>query len=137
MNTNKTVIGVERMSERLGKALLHGIAFIVISILILGLLITTLAYFEWISVGTLEKLIYVSFIATFFIGTAIISKGFAQKGWLIGIAMATFMVLLSMLFYTIGVETSLTFKFMIRSIITVVVCIAGGMIGVNLPSRKN
>ena len=68
------------MSERLGKALLHGIAFIVISILILGLLlITTLAYFEWISVGVLEKLIYGSFIATFFIGTAIISKGFAQK----------------------------------------------------------
>lgn len=125
------------MSERLGKALLHGIAFIVISILILGLLITTLAYFEWISVGVLEKLIYGSFIATFFIGTAIISKGFAQKGWLIGMGVATVMVLLSMLFYTIGIDAPLTFKFVIRSIITAVVCVAGGMIGVNLPSRKH
>lgn len=125
------------MSERLGKAVLHGIAFIVISILILGLLITTLAYFEWISVGVLEKLIYGSFIVTFFIGTAIISKGFAQKGWLIGVAMATIMVLLSTLFYTIGIDAPLTLKFAIRSIITIVVCVAGGMIGVNLPSKKH
>ena len=50
---------------------------------------------------------------------------------------ATVMVLLSMLFYTIGIDAPLTFKFVIRSIITVVVCVAGGMIGVNLPSRKH
>lgn len=124
------------MSEKLGKALLHGIAFIVISILILGLLITTFAYFEWISVGVLEKLIYASFVAIFFIGTAIISKNFAQKGWLIGIGVATVVVLLSLLFYTIGIDTSLTFKFFIRSLITFIVCITGGMIGVNLPSTK-
>lgn len=124
------------MSEKLGKALLHGIAFIVISILILGLLITTFAYFEWISVGMLNKLIYASFVAVFFIGTALISKKFAQKGWLIGIGVATVMVLLSLLFYTIGVEAPLTFKFFIRSLITFVVCITGGMIGVNLPSSK-
>ena len=43
------------MSEKLGKALLNGIAFIVISILILGLLITTFAYFEWISVRCLKN----------------------------------------------------------------------------------
>lgn len=124
------------MSEKLGKALLHGIAFIVISILILGLLITTFAYFEWISVGVLEKLIYASFVAIFFLGTAIISKNFAQKGWLIGLGVASVVVLLSLLFYTIGLDTSLTFKFFIRSLITFIVCITGGMIGVNLPSAK-
>lgn len=124
------------MSEKLGKALLHGIAFIVISILILGLLITTFAYFEWISVGVLDKLIYASFVAIFFIGTTLISKKFAQKGWLIGIGVATTMVLLSLMFYTIGIDSPLTLKFFIRSLITVVVCITGGMIGVNLPSAK-
>lgn len=124
------------MSEKLGRALIHGIAFIVISILILGLLITTFAYFEWISVGVLEKLIYPSFVATFFIGTAIMSKHFAQKGWLIGIGVATTIVLLSWMFYTIGIDTPLTFKFIIRSLITFVICITGGMIGVNLPNNK-
>ena len=124
------------MSEKLGKALLHGIAFIVISILILGLLITTFAYFEWISVGVLDKLIYASFVAIFFIGTTLISKKFAQKGWLIGIGVATTMVLLSLMFYTIGIDSPLTLKFFIRSLITFVVCIKGGMIGVNLPSAK-
>ena len=99
------------MSEKLGKALLHGIAFIVISILILGLLITTFAYFEWISVGVLDKLIYASFVAIFFIGTTLISKKFAQKGWLIGIGVATTMVLLSLMFYTIGIDSPLTLKF--------------------------
>lgn len=124
------------MSEKLGKALLHGIAFIVISILILGLLITTFAYFEWISVGVLDKLIYASFVAIFFIDTTLISKKFAQKGWLIGIGVATTMVLLSLMFYTIGIDSPLTLKFFIRSLITFVVCITGGMIGVNLPSAK-
>ena len=124
------------MSEKLGKALLHGIAFIVISILILGLLITTFAYFEWISVGVLDKLIYASFVAIFLIGTTLISKKFAQKGWLIGIGVATTMVLLSLMFYTIGIDSPLTLKFFIRSLITFVVCITGAMIGVNLPSAK-
>ena len=124
------------MSEKLGKALINGIAFIVISILILGLLITTFAYFEWISVGVLEKLIYPSFVVTFFIGTAIMSKHFAQKGWLIGIGVATTIVLLSWMFYAIGIDVPLTFKFFIRSLITFIICITGGMIGVNLPNNK-
>ncbi|MTL91599.1 TIGR04086 family membrane protein, partial [Turicibacter sanguinis] len=49
------------MTQKLGRALLYGLSFIVISILILGLLITTFAYFEWLSVGALEKLIYASY----------------------------------------------------------------------------
>ena len=88
------------MSEKLGKALISGIAF------------------------------------TFFIGTAVMSKNFDQKGWLIGIGVATTIVLLSWMFYTIGIDVPLTFKFVIRSLITFVICITGGMIGVNLPNNK-
>ncbi len=124
------------MSEKLGKALLDGLAFIVISILIFGLLITTIAYFGWVSVGLLGNIIYAAFVITFFTGTAIISKKFAEKGWLIGICVASVMVLLSLLFYTIGVDAPLNLQFYIRSIITFVICIAGGMIGVNLPTKK-
>ena len=73
------VIGAEIMTQKLGRALLHGLAFIVISILILGLLITTFAYFEWFSIGILEKLIYVAFVAIFFLGTAIVAKHVSEK----------------------------------------------------------
>ncbi|MDE5976964.1 MAG: TIGR04086 family membrane protein, partial [Turicibacter sp.] len=114
------------MSKKLGTALLHGSAFIVISILIFGLLITTFAYFEWISVSVLNKLIYVAFVAPFFVGTALISKKVEQKGWLVGICVATVIVLLSLLFYTIGIEAPLTFKFFVRSLITFIICITGG-----------
>ncbi len=124
------------MSEKLGKALLDGLAFIVISILIFGLLITTIAYFGWVSVGLLEKIIYGAFVITFFVGSAFTSKRFGEKGWLIGIGIATVMVLLSVLFYTIGVEAPLTLQFYIRSLITFVICITGGMIGVNLPFKR-
>lgn len=130
------VIGAEIMTQKLGRALLHGLAFIVISILILGLLITTFAYFEWFSIGILEKLIYAAFVAIFFIGTAIVAKHVAEKGWLIGLLMAAIVIVMSLLYYFIGIDSPLTFKFTIRCIITVVICVTGGMIGVNLPGGK-
>ena len=125
------VLGVENMTQKLGRALLYGLSFIVISILILGLLITTFAYFEWLSVGALEKLIYASYVAIFFIGSAVVAKQVAEKGWLIGL-----MIILSLLYYLIGVESPLSFKFAIRCVITLVICVTGGMIGVNLPGTK-
>ena len=112
------------MTQKLGRALLYGLSFIVISILILGLLITTFAYFEWLSVGALEKLIYASYVAIFFIGSAVVAKQVAT------------MIILSLLYYLIGVESPLSFKFAIRCVITLVICVTGGMIGVNLPGTK-
>lgn len=130
------VLGVENMTQKLGQALLYGLCFIVISILILGLLITTFAYFEWLSVSALEKLIYASYVAIFFMGSAVVAKQVSEKGWLIGLLIATVTILLSLLYYLIGVESPLTFKFIIRCVITLVICVTGGMIGVNLPSGK-
>ena len=130
------VIGAEIMTQKLGRALLQGLAFIVISILILGLLITTFAYFEWFSISILEKLIYASFVAVFFIGTTIIAKKVGEKGWLIGVLVAAVVILLSLMYQLIGIDSSLTFKFAIRCVITLVICLAGGMIGVNLPGKK-
>lgn len=130
------VLGVENMTQKLGQALLYGLCFIVISILILGLLITTFAYFEWLSVSALEKLIYASYVAIFFMGSAVVAKQVSEKGWLIGLLIATVTILLSLLYYLIGVESPLTFKFIIRCVITLVICVTGGMIGVNLPSVK-
>lgn len=124
------------MTQKLGQALLYGLCFIVISILILGLLITTFAYFEWLSVSALEKLIYASYVAIFFMGSAVVAKQVSEKGWLIGLLIATVTILLSLLYYLIGVESPLTFKFIIRCVITLVICVTGGMIGVNLPSGK-
>lgn len=124
------------MTQKLGQALLYGLCFIVISILILGLLITTFAYFEWLSVSALEKLIYASYVAIFFMGSAVVAKQVSEKGWLIGLLIATVTILLSLLYYLIGVESPLTFKFIIRCVITLVICVTGGMIGVNLPSVK-
>ncbi|MGL4335434.1 MAG: TIGR04086 family membrane protein [Turicibacter sp.] len=121
------------MSQKLGRALLIGLAFIVISILVLGLIITTFAYFEWFSIGVLDKLIYFTFVMVLFLGTAIVAKSVQEKGWLIGIIMSTLMIILTLLFNTIGIDAGLSFKFVIRCVIILVICITAGMVGVNLP----
>ncbi|HAX73707.1 MAG TPA: TIGR04086 family membrane protein [Firmicutes bacterium] len=124
------------MSQNLGKAVLIGLAFIVSSILILGLIITMFAYFEWFSIGVIEKLVYMTFVLSLFLGTSISAKIVSEKGWLIGLMMGGLFVILTALFYTIGVDAGLTFKVLIRCLIALVICLTGGMVGVNLPSIK-
>lgn len=125
------------MTQNLGRAFLVGLAFIVISILVLGLIITTFAYFEWFSMGMIDKLIYFAFVLVLFIGTVLVAKIVQEKGWLIGLVMSAIFIFLTLLYYWIGVDAPLSFKFFIRCVITLVICMAGGMVGVNLPKADN
>jgi len=75
-------------------------------------------------------------VVIFFLGTSIVAKHIGEKGWMIGSSMALILIVLNLLYYTIGLETSLNSKFLIRCIIILFICMTGGMIGVNLPGRK-
>jgi|GEM_PF-1685848 len=125
------------MSQKLSQGLISGFSFIGISIPTLALIITIFTYLEIFSTSTVSKLIYASFVVIFFLGTVIIAKHFGKKGWLIGLIIATMLIVLKLLYYTIGLESSLSFKFLIRCCITLVICLTGGMVGVNLSGSKN
>jgi len=125
------------MSEKISRAALSGLSFIGISGLTLALIITTFAYFEILSPAVVGKLVYASFVIIFFMGTSIVAKHLGEKGWMVGFVMALGLIILNLLYYTIGVEASLNFTFLIRCSIILVICMAGGMIGVNLPGEKS
>ena len=125
------------MSQKISLALISGFTFIGISIPVLALILTTFAYLEWFSSSTISKLIYASFVVIFFLGTTIVAKHVGEKGWLTGLAVSVMLISLTLLYYTIGLETALTFQVFIRCCITLVICLTGGMIGVNLSASKN
>ena len=124
------------MTQKIGHALLASFSFISISILTLAIIITLFAYFEILQTSTISKLLYIAFVMIFFIGTLIVAKHVGEKGWLVGLAMTGILVLLNLLYHTIGIEASLNFRFLVRCFITLIICLTGGMIGVNLPKMR-
>jgi len=120
------------MTEKLGKALLSGFSFVGISVPIAALIITALAYFELLSQGLLSNLLFGSFIVIFFFASLRTAKNIGQKGWAVGSVIATCLTVLNLMYTLIGVEATLDLRFLVRTAITAVVCVTGGMIGVNL-----
>ena len=120
------------MQEKLGKATLNGFTFFGISIPLLALIITIFAYFEVFSNATISKLLFGAFVIIFFLGTSTIAKKVGQRGWMVGLTLGGGMVLLNLMFVSIGLEGSLDLQFLVRSAITMMVTLTGGMIGVNL-----
>lgn len=120
------------MTEKLGKAILSGVKVVGISVPIVSLIITTLAYFELLSHGVLTNLLFGSFIAIFFFASLKTSQQFGQKGWAVGASIALALTVLNLIYTFIGIEATPDFRFLVRTAITAVVCITGGMIGVNL-----
>ncbi len=123
------------MSQKLGRALLYGFGFTLFSILILSLIITSIAYFEWVSVSVIEKIIYVCSMGIFFLSAMITAKIIATKGWMVGGLFGLLLVVCTALYQLIGLDASLTLEFLIRGLIVLVVSVSGGMIGVNLPTK--
>jgi len=120
------------MTEKLGKAILSGFSFVGISVPIASLIITTAAYFELISQGLLSNLLFGSFIVIFFFTALRTSRQIGKKGWAVGAAIATGLTVLNLMYTFIGIERTPDLHFLIRTAISFVVCITGGMIGVNL-----
>ncbi len=123
------------MSQKLGRALLYGFGFTLFSILILSLIITSIAYFEWVSVSVIEKIIYVCSMGIFFLSAMITAKIIATKGWMVGGLFGLLLVVCTALYQLIGLDASLTLEFLIRGLIVLVDSVSGGMIGVNLPTK--
>ena len=123
------------MTDKLGKALLSGFSFVAISVPIASLIITTFAYFELISQGIITNLLYGAFITIFFFTSIRAAKQIGQKGWAVGAAIALGLTFLNLMYTLIGVEAAPDLRFLVRTAITVITCITGGMIGVNLSHK--
>ena len=125
------------MTKKIGQALLYAFGFTIISIIILGLIITSLAYFELVSVNMIGNIIYVCSMCCFFFSALIAAKTINTRGWMLGGLVGLIFITLTALYRLIGVEHALTTAFYIRSLCILVICMAGGMIGVNLPSKSS
>ena len=124
------------MTQKLGKSLLYAFILTLISICIFSLIITTLAYFEVVSIDLIEKMIYFSYMIIFFFSAMFAAKIMQSKGWLVGGIFALTLIFLSALYHLIGVEHGLNTAYFIRSLLILVLCTAGGMLGVNLPQKS-
>ncbi|MCL1950579.1 MAG: TIGR04086 family membrane protein [Turicibacter sp.] len=120
------------MTEKLGKAILSGFSFVGISVPIASLIITTIAYFDLIPQAVLSGLLFGSFIVIFFMASLRTAQKIGQKGWAVGAAIAAAMTVLSLMYTLIGIEQTPGLQFLVRTAISTVTCITGGMIGVNL-----
>lgn len=119
------------MNERLSKALLSGVSFVAISVPITSLIITAFAYFGILAQGILSYVLYIAFITIFFFTSLRTARGVGQKGWAVGFCVAAIIASLHLIYLFIGIETLPDFRFVMRSLILIVVCIIGGMVGVN------
>ena len=119
------------MQEKYLKSLIRGSMFFVISSILFALIITLFLYFELATGGTVNKLLYGAFIVIAFITSITCARSVRTKGWLAGISVAVVFILFSLLYRLIGIEAGLGIGFLTRSGITLIVCLVGGMLGVN------
>lgn len=119
------------MTEKIIKAIIKGVIFGSISSLVMSLIMTSLLYFEIINVATSTMISYGGFVVILFITAFITARCVGSKGLFIGIAMAGSVIVLSLLYRFLGIETGIGLTFIIRSGITLLVLTMGAVMGVN------
>jgi len=119
------------MQEKYLKSLVRSSMFFLISSILSALIITIFLYFELVSATTVNHLLYGAFITIAFITSITCARSVRTKGWLVGISVATIFIIFSLLYRLIGIEVGLGLGFLTRSGITLIVCLVGGMLGVN------
>jgi len=119
------------MMEKMLKAACVGVGFALVSAILLSLVVTSLLYFEVAGIVLMQKVMYVSFVMISFVVAFIASRIVRVRGLLVGLSVASVFIVFGLLYHMIGVEQSIGASFLIRSLVSLVVCLAGSVIGVN------
>lgn len=116
--------------SNLKKYLIH-FSITIVSILLVLLLTTTLYYFNIISPKTYNIVKLITFLLTLFINSFILGKKSKNKGYLEGIKLSTFIIIIFLIFTII--TKSFSIKYLLYYLIIVITSSFGGMVGI---SRK-
>ncbi|MGM9928252.1 MAG: TIGR04086 family membrane protein [Bacillus sp. (in: firmicutes)] len=124
-------------SKNLGVAILYGTISIFVFAGIFSFIISLLWRFTSLTESSSSYIILiVSFISIFIAGIISGGKG-KQKGWLLGGGTGLLYVLIILLFQYLGHDSVFSTREWIQSLCYVLVCMMGGIIGVNLSGGKS
>ena len=112
------------------------IGIMIAGLLLFTLLITVFNYFNIIGKKTVTIFEIIGPILTLFIGGFLIGKKSQKKGWLEGLKLALFFLVLIILFNYLGLKNHLEMKNLIYYLILTITCMFGGMIGINKSEQK-
>lgn len=118
---------MERRIKTVGTGL--GIAFVIA--LLITIVVTLLLYIELLGVAGATRILYGGFITVLFFISFTTARQIGSRGLFVGLAIAGILIILSMMYRLIGVESSLNLAFLIRSGITLLVSTTGAVFGVN------
>ena len=110
---------------------LKSIFYILISILIFGLLITILNYFNIINSNTINYLKLISIIISFIIGGIDIGRKGTNKGYLEGLKIAAISIVILLLLNILGFNKGISIDTIIYYLIITISTVLGSIIGIN------
>jgi len=98
---------------------------------VITLITSLLLYFEIMGLATVSKVLYAAFVIILLLFSFICARIVAFRGLFVGLAIGGGLVLLSLLYRLIGIESGLDMTFVIRSAIVLLVAVSGAVVGVN------
>lgn len=98
---------------------------------IVSLIMSVFLYFEMIGLSTVSKVLYGTFVIVLLVFSFVCARIVGAKGLFVGLSIGLGLVLLSLLYRLIGVESGIGITFMIRNAVILLVAASGAVVGVN------
>ena len=129
--------GGKRMAtKRTITAMLYGLGTILIIVLAASLILSLLLKFTEIEEASLKWIIMTLSVLALFMGGIVSGRKNKEKGWLIGGGTGLLFTLLVFLVQFLGYKTSFTLQQTLYHLGYIMIAIVGGIIGVNLASKR-
>ena len=123
-------------TRKMGSAIIYGTVSIFILAVIFSLLFSLLLRFTSLTESSISYLILILSFICIFIG-GLISGGKGKKqGWLLGGGTGLLYTLVILAFQYLGFDQTFSSKEWIQSLCYILVCMMGGVLGVNLSGGK-
>lgn len=116
---------------------LKSFIYILISILLLSIIIGTLSYFNILGNSAIKIFELITIIISMFIGGLYLGKNSNKKGFLEGLKISLFMIVLLFLFSYLGFDKSFNLSMLFFYIIILISSILGSILGINKRSSNN
>ncbi|MCL1990165.1 MAG: TIGR04086 family membrane protein [Defluviitaleaceae bacterium] len=119
------------MADKLVRSIAKGVVFGSVSSLLVSVVITLLLYIEIVGVVLASKMLYGAFVVILFIASFITARNMGSRGLFVGLGIGCVLMLFGALYRFLGIETGVGSTFLIRGAVTLLVAIAGAVIGTN------
>jgi len=119
------------MTDKLVKPVAKGLAFALVSGLLVTLVVTLLLYFEIVGVTASSRILYGAFCIILLLTSFMTARRIGSRGLFVGLGIAGGVVVIGAIYRLIGVEAGLNFAFLTRSAITTLISTGGAVLGVN------